>query len=117
MRKNVSRYLFGRGSELEKPNLVRICDGRGQPANGEYRQMFRTQTNLSFSSLRRIDQENKYAASNYASLPVVISRAEGVHMYDPNGKQYFDFLSAYSAVNQGHQHPKIVRAAIDQLQV
>ena len=48
---------------------------------------------------------------------MAISRAEGVHVYDPEGKQYFDFLSAYSAVNQGHGHPKIINAAIEQMKV
>merc|ERR1712123_288623 len=68
------------------------------------------------SARKAIDQENRYAASNYASLPVVINRCQGVHMYDCDGKEYFDFLSAYSAVNQGHCHPGIMQAAVEQLQ-
>merc|ERR1712106_1259620 len=68
------------------------------------------------SAGKAIDQENRYAASNYASLPVVINRCQGVHMYDCDGKEYFDFLSAYSAVNQGHCHPGIMQAAVEQLQ-
>lgn len=58
--------------------------------------------------------ENKYGAHNYHPLGVVISRGEGVHVWDVEGKRYYDFLSAYSAVNQGHCHPKIVDALIDQ---
>lgn len=54
--------------------------------------------------------EEKYGAHNYHPLPVVLSRGEGVYMWDTDGKQYFDFLSAYSAVNQGHCHPAIVGA-------
>jgi len=66
------------------------------------------------SSQQAIDLENKYGAHNYHPLPVVLSRGEGVHVWDVDGKQYYDFLSAYSAVNQGHCHPKIVNALIDQ---
>lgn len=54
--------------------------------------------------------ENKHGAHNYHPLPVVLARGEGVHVYDVEGKHYFDFLSAYSAVNQGHCHPRIVQA-------
>jgi ornithine--oxo-acid transaminase len=59
--------------------------------------------------------DEKYGAHNYHPLPVVISWAEGCRVRDPEGKPYFDFLSAYSAVNQGHRHPKIVKAVKDQL--
>jgi len=59
--------------------------------------------------------DERYGAHNYHPLPVVISRAEGCRVWDPEGKSYFDFLSAYSAVNQGHLHPKIVKAVTDQL--
>lgn len=62
------------------------------------------------SSQEAIDLENKYGAHNYHPLPVVLSRGEGVYVWDVEGKQYYDFLSAYSAVNQGHCHPKIVNA-------
>ncbi|MEA3443087.1 MAG: ornithine--oxo-acid transaminase [Bacteroidota bacterium] len=61
-----------------------------------------------------INRENKYGAHNYHPLPVVLDKAEGVFVWDTEGKQYFDFLSAYSAVNQGHCHPKIVKALKDQ---
>lgn len=58
--------------------------------------------------------EDKYGAHNYHPLPVVLSRGEGPLVWDVEGKQYFDFLSAYSAVNQGHCHPKIIGALIEQ---
>ncbi len=58
--------------------------------------------------------EDKYGAHNYHPLPVVLARGEGVHVWDCEGKQYYDFLSAYSAVNQGHCHPKIVGALKEQ---
>lgn len=60
--------------------------------------------------------ENKYGAHNYHPLPVVLSRGEGVYVWDVDGKKYYDFLSAYSAVNQGHCHPKIVGAMVKQAQ-
>ncbi len=58
--------------------------------------------------------ENDFGAHNYHPLPVVLERGEGVHVWDCEGKKYFDFLSAYSAVNQGHCHPKIINALINQ---
>ena len=58
--------------------------------------------------------EEKYGAHNYHPLPVVLSRGEGVYLWDVEGKRYYDFLSAYSAVNQGHCHPRIIQALIDQ---
>ena len=58
--------------------------------------------------------EDKYGAHNYHPLPVVLSKGEGVHVWDVEGKRYFDFLSAYSAINQGHCHPKIVNTLIEQ---
>ncbi len=63
-----------------------------------------------------IDLEDKYGAHNYHPLPVVLDRGEGVYVWDVEGKRYFDFLSAYSAVNQGHCHPKIVGALTEQAQ-
>jgi ornithine--oxo-acid transaminase len=63
-----------------------------------------------------IQLEDKYGAHNYHPLPVVLERGEGVFLWDVDGKQYFDFLSAYSAVNQGHCHPKIISALIAQAQ-
>ncbi|MFA5816863.1 MAG: ornithine--oxo-acid transaminase [Bacteroidales bacterium] len=61
-----------------------------------------------------INRENLYGAHNYHPLPVVLDRGEGVFVWDVEGKRYFDFLSAYSAVNQGHCHPKIINALIQQ---
>lgn len=66
------------------------------------------------SSAALIELEDKYGAHNYHPLPVVLERGEGVYLWDVEGKKYFDFLSAYSAVNQGHCHPKIVNAMIEQ---
>ncbi len=69
------------------------------------------------SSHQAIELEEKYGAYNYHPLPVVLSRGEGVFLWDVEGKKYYDFLSAYSAVNQGHCHPKIVQALKDQAEV
>lgn len=63
-----------------------------------------------------MDLENNYGAHNYHPLPVVLSKGEGVFLWDVENKKYFDFLSAYSAVNQGHCHPKIINALIEQSQ-
>ena len=68
------------------------------------------------TSQQAIDLENKYGAHNYHPLPVVLSRGEGVYVWDVEGKKYYDFLSAYSAVNQGHCHPKIIGAMVQQAQ-
>ncbi|XJZ26781.1 ornithine--oxo-acid transaminase [Bacillota bacterium Lsc_1132] len=66
------------------------------------------------SSRKLIEQTEKYGAHNYHPLPIVISRAEGVWVEDPEGNKYMDMLSAYSAVNQGHRHPKIIQALKEQ---
>lgn len=63
-----------------------------------------------------LELEEKYGAHNYHPLPVVLTKGEGVYLWDVEGKRYFDFLSGYSAVNQGHCHPKIVHALIEQAQ-
>ncbi|MFD1602396.1 ornithine--oxo-acid transaminase [Flavobacterium artemisiae] len=78
--------------------------------------MIDTEKALSSKSEILIEKENKYGAHNYHPLPVVLERGEGVYVWDVDGKKYFDFLSAYSAVNQGHCHPKIVQAMVDQAQ-
>lgn len=68
------------------------------------------------ASARLIALEDRYNAHNYHPIPVVLERGQGVYVWDVDGKQYYDFLSAYSAVNQGHCHPRIVRALIEQAQ-
>ncbi|MBW4362470.1 ornithine--oxo-acid transaminase [Flavobacterium taihuense] len=78
--------------------------------------MAHTTQELSSKSEVLIEKENKYGAHNYHPLPVVLEKGEGVYVWDVDGKKYFDFLSAYSAVNQGHCHPKIVGAMIEQAQ-
>ncbi len=78
---------------------------------------------VSWESMKRaastpeaIQQEDRYGAHNYHPLPVVLTRGQGVHLWDPEGKRYIDFLSAYSAVNQGHCHPRIISALTEQAQ-
>jgi len=66
------------------------------------------------SSETAIELEDRYGAHNYHPIPVVLAKGEGVHLWDLEGKHYYDFLSAYSAVNQGHCHPHIVNALIEQ---
>ncbi|MES2800595.1 MAG: ornithine--oxo-acid transaminase [Bacteroidota bacterium] len=69
------------------------------------------------TSAELMQLEDQFGAHNYHPLPVVLNRGEGVYVWDVEGKRYFDFLSAYSAVNQGHCHPKIIQALIDQAKV
>ena len=78
--------------------------------------MKNTHPNLSPKASVMIAKENQYGAHNYHPLPVVLKRGEGVFVWDLDDKKYFDFLSAYSAVNQGHCHPKIIDAMIQQAQ-
>jgi ornithine--oxo-acid transaminase len=73
-------------------------------------------TQQTLQSQDLIQLEDQYGAHNYHPLPVVLDRGEGVYVWDVEGKRYFDFLSAYSAVNQGHCHPKIIDALIQQAQ-
>jgi len=73
-------------------------------------------TETTLTTQQAIELEEKYGAHNYHPLPVVLSRGEGVHVWDVEGQRYFDFLSAYSAVNQGHCHPRIVEALTEQAQ-
>ncbi|HNJ58436.1 MAG TPA: ornithine--oxo-acid transaminase, partial [Chitinophagaceae bacterium] len=70
--------------------------------------------NLNKNTAYFIELEEKYGAHNYHPLPVVLEKGEGIFLYDVEGKKYFDFLSGYSAVNQGHCHPKIIAALIEQ---
>ena len=69
------------------------------------------------SSKEAIKLENKFGAHNYHPLPVVLEKGVGVYLWDVEGNKYYDFLSAYSAVNQGHCHPKINKALHDQAKV
>lgn len=69
---------------------------------------------MSLSSETARKYEEQYSARNYHPLPVVFHKAKGAHVWDPEGKEYLDFLSAYSAVNQGHCHPKIIEALVEQ---
>jgi ornithine--oxo-acid transaminase len=73
-------------------------------------------TALSEKTQYYLDLESKYGAHNYHPLPVVLSKGSGVFLWDVDGNRYYDFLSGYSAVNQGHCHPKIIQALIDQAQ-
>src|SRR3954468_19143838 len=72
--------------------------------------------NLGSETIRLLAMEEKYGAHNYHPLPVVLNKGEGVFVWDVEGKRYFDFLSGYSAVNQGHCHPKIIAALTEQAQ-
>src|SRR5450631_2417054 len=68
------------------------------------------------TALSYLELENRYGAHNYHPLPVVLSRGQGVHVWDVDGKKYYDFLSGYSALNQGHCHPRIISSLIQQAQ-
>ncbi|MES1221217.1 MAG: ornithine--oxo-acid transaminase [Bacteroidota bacterium] len=72
--------------------------------------------NINSKTQYYLDLEDQYGAHNYHPLPVVLTRGEGVYVWDVEGKRYYDFLSAYSALNQGHCHPKIVQSFIEQSQ-
>ena len=76
-----------------------------------------TSTQVNSTSQYFLDLEEEYGAHNYHPLPVVLKKGLGVHLWDVENKQYFDFLSGYSAVNQGHCHPQIISALIEQAQV
>ena len=88
---------------------------RGAAKNGLLQTRLLT-AGVSQETMRFINLEDKYGAHNYHPLPVVLSRGEGVKVFDVDGKEYYDFLAAYSAVNQGHCHPKIVGALVEQAQ-
>jgi ornithine--oxo-acid transaminase len=75
-----------------------------------------TSTDPHLSSAELMELEDRYNAHNYHPIPVVLERGEGVYVWDVEGKRYFDFLSAYSAVNQGHCHPRLVQALTEQAQ-
>lgn len=71
-------------------------------------------SDIKFTQQDYIEREDKFGAHNYHPLPVVLSRGQGIYVWDTDGKKYYDFLSAYSAVNQGHGHPKIIEALTQQ---
>jgi ornithine--oxo-acid transaminase len=72
-----------------------------------------TPTGVKSAAFMRADAQ--FAAHNYAPMPVVIAKGKGVHVWDPEGKKYYDFLAGYGAVNFGHGHPRIIEAAKNQL--
>src|SRR3954471_19449793 len=76
-----------------------------------------TTIQLSSNTQHYLDLEEKYGAHNYHPLPVVLNKGAGVHVWDVDNKQYYDFLSGYSAVNQGHCHPKVIAALTEQAQI
>ncbi|XP_048746938.1 ornithine aminotransferase, mitochondrial-like [Ostrea edulis] len=96
----VQRQVYAFGNACQK------LTGLQQNVRGVITQTAKSQTVF--------DKEAKYGAHNYHPLPVAINRGEGVFMWDVDGNRYYDFLSAYSAVNQGHSHPKIIKALTDQ---
>ncbi len=75
-----------------------------------------TTTSPAMTSARAMELEDQFGAHNYHPLPVVLSRGQGVHLWDLEGKRYYDFLSAYSAMNLGHSHPRMINALIEQAQ-
>ncbi len=98
------------------PRTSARCSGDGRGPHYLCTQIFsmETTTKQALSSAHWIALEDRYNAHNYHPLPVVLTRGQGVYVWDVEGKQYFDFLSAYSAVNQGHCHPRIIKALIEQ---
>lgn len=72
--------------------------------------------NISSETQRLLERESKYGAHNYHPLPVMLTKGEGVFVWDVDGKRYYDFLSGYSALNQGHRHPKVMEAFMEQAQ-
>lgn len=95
-------------STASQTQITNSSNQKAMDANG---------TKRTITSQTVFERENKYGAHNYHPLPVALCRAQGVYMWDMEGKRYYDFLSAYSAVNQGHCHPKIIKALTDQAQV
>jgi len=104
--------LMRRSSTTSSSSLTRM----GLRGSSSGRRHLSVEANLSEASKRCIALEDKYGAHNYYPLPVVISKGVGCKVWDVDGNEYFDFLSAYSAVNQGHCHPKIVGALMEQAQ-
>lgn len=107
--KKVSNFiLISRMSPIASQNQI--------PTDECQKKMETNGVKKSITSEAVFQRENKYGAHNYHPLPVALSKAQGVYMWDVEGKRYYDFLSAYSAVNQGHCHPKIIKALVDQAQ-
>lgn len=110
--------------------VAKVASGAGAPVRTQVRSVAFTpkplffindevkaeRKHLSPKTLAVIEKEDKLGSHNYHPLPVVLTKGKGVHVYDVDGKEYIDFLAAYSAVNQGHCHPKIVGALIKQAQ-
>ncbi len=99
---------------ISLPLLISIYDLQKEGILKLKFKLFEMQLEKITSSQKAIDLEDKHGAHNYHPLPVVLTKGEGVHVWDVEGKKYYDFLSAYSAVNQGHCHPKIVGALTEQ---
>mmetsp|Transcript_30626 Transcript_30626/g.63971 ORF Transcript_30626/g.63971 Transcript_30626/m.63971 type:complete len:449 (-) Transcript_30626:112-1458(-) len=100
------------------PRVARgaVCGSNKSTLSGHVVRSMGTQATGSETAQRCMQLEDKYGAHNYHPLPVVLKQGVGTRVYDVDDKEYFDFLSAYSAVNQGHCHPKIVQALVDQAQ-
>lgn len=98
-------------SKLTTRLAPRLCSNNAtvSATNSSQRNVLRQ-----LSSQEVFDREDRYGAHNYHPLPVALSKGKGVFVWDVEGKRYFDYLSAYSAVNQGHSHPKIIKALVDQ---
>ncbi|KAG9341851.1 hypothetical protein JZ751_018575 [Albula glossodonta] len=90
------------------PSLSRAVHTGSRPASSAATHLKRVERPLSAEEMYA--REDRYGAHNYHPLPVALERGEGIHVWDVEGRRYFDFLSAYSAVNQGHCHPKIIAA-------
>jgi ornithine--oxo-acid transaminase len=91
-------------------------NGASAALSRDSKKIIATRTAYLSTSSKYIDLEDKYGAHNYHPLPVVLTKGLGTKVWDVDGTEYFDFLSAYSAVNQGHCHPKIIAALVDQAQ-
>lgn len=104
-----SRRIRGGGVGVQA-GIARALSTRLMPSTKE------EESSKQWTTQMVIDREDRYGAHNYKSLPVALTRAQGCFVWDVEGRRYYDFLSAYSAVNQGHCHPKIVDAMVSQCQ-
>ncbi|KAJ9068735.1 ornithine aminotransferase [Entomophthora muscae] len=103
-------------ASLAKNNQVLLACGLASKSFVASASQEKNSQDSSVSSAQALQLEKIHGAHNYHPLPVVFSKGKGTKVWDPEGKQYLDFLSAYSAVNQGHSHPKIIDALVDQAQ-